>query len=87
MTANPRTAIVSPMSPVPASSDVAADPHLASLEAEHRAEEKWSLAGRLVSMAAGTAGIGALVGPEGAVVGAALGSALAIVLAARDRPH
>jgi hypothetical protein len=58
---------------------------LERLEAEHAAEEWWSLARRLVSMAAGAAVIGALIRPEGAAAGAVLGALLAILITGARR--
>ena len=56
------------------------DRQLEELKTEHAADEWWSIAGRLVSMAAGTAWIGALIAPGGAPAGAIVGVLLGIVI-------
>jgi hypothetical protein len=58
---------------------------LRHLEAKHAAEERWRFAQRLVVMAAGSGGIGALVAPEGAGVGAIVGVLLGIVITIRSK--
>jgi hypothetical protein len=59
--------------------------YLERLEAEHAAEEWWRFAQRLVAMAAGSGGVGALIAPEGAAVGAVVGVLLGIVITARSK--
>jgi hypothetical protein len=73
-------AIVLAMSTAPPQPQPDLQRRLEHLEAERAAEEWWSFARRLVSMAAGTAGIGALIRPEGATVGAVVGVLLGILI-------